>query len=126
MEIKVGEWIRDKHGLILKYEYLNEYDNFAVDFGQKGKCRAFDDMEEFEDYVKNDIVTHSFNIIDLIQEGDYVNGEKVVGIFNPMMLSWGELPYVIAEIGNHYEPQEIKSIVTSEQFKSIEYVLEEK
>ena len=42
-----------------------------------------------------------------------------------MFLSWGELPYVIAEIGNHYEPQDIETIVTKQQFEQIKYKVKE-
>lgn len=100
--IKVGEFFRTKNGYIFKLDYYWLFN---------------------DNYKKLDIVSHSSNIIDLIQEGDYVNGEKVSGIFNPMFLSWGELPYVIAGIGNHYEPQDIKTIVTKEMMKSIEYIV---
>lgn len=71
----------------------------------------------------NRIVKASYKIIDLIEVEDYVNGEKVIKIFNPMFLSLGELPYVITD-KNKYELQDIKSIVTKEQFESMEYEVE--
>lgn len=118
MEIEVGEWIRDKDGLILKYEYLNEYDNFEVAFGQKGKCITFDDMEEFEDYVKNNIVSHNKNIIDLIQEGDRL---KIIADGQQLTFELDELDYKhkLKNIGNEIQ---IKSIITREQMESVEYL----
>ena len=106
-EIKVGDYCKDIYGRIGKIKSYSNGTYFTGKFGANS----------------GEIVIHSSNIIDLIQEGDYVNGEKVSGIFNPMFLSWGELPYVITGIGNHYEPQDIKTIVTKEAFKSVEYIV---
>lgn len=74
------------------------------------------------------IVKHSKNIIDLIEVGDYVNGYKVLDIMED--LNTGklqlEMPSSYPKAGSCtlYE-NEIKSIVTKEQFKSIEYKVEE-
>lgn len=56
-EIKVGEYVRTKKGKIFKY----------------GKGRAYLGKD-------NEIVNHSFNIKDLIEEGDIVNGQRVLYI----------------------------------------------
>ena len=60
---------------------------------------------------KDEIIKHSKKLIDLIQVGDYVNGEKVV---NPNGLRW-----LYKNTGD--EVKEIKSILTHEQFKAMEY-----
>lgn len=101
-EIKVGEFIRTKLGDIKK---ITEGFEFII--------KRYNESD-------NKIVKHSPNIIDIIEEGDYVNGEIVDKIFNPRFLSFGELPYIITA-NNKYEPQEIEEIVTKEQFKSISY-----
>ena len=77
------------------------------------KCR--DGFYDLDNFIKS-----SPNIIDLIEVGDYVNGEEVIRLFNPMFLSIGELPYVITD-KSKYEPQDIKSIVTKEQFENCMY-----
>ena len=56
MEIKVGEYVRTKKGKIFKY----------------GKGRAYIGKD-------NEIVSHSFNIKELIEVGDFVNGVLVTG-----------------------------------------------
>lgn len=71
------------------------------------------------------IVKHSKNIIDLIEVGDYVNGQEVLCFRND------NCDY---DLGTEYNDdygyyfgigkQDIKSIVTSEQFKSVEYKVE--
>ena len=55
----------------------------------------------------------SFNIIDLIEVGDYVNDYRVV----ERMGDWLDLESATAE------NKDIKSIVTKEQFESMEYKL---
>ena len=69
------------------------------------------------------IVKASHNIIDLIEEGDYVNGSKVqeigegyVEIEEYSGLN-NDMPFVV-------KTEDIKSIVTKEQFESMKYSLE--
>ena len=71
------------------------------------------------------IAKHSFNIIDLIEIGDYINGKKVKHIVMfegfpdyPKLIFTDEkklLPYETCE------NEDIKTICTKEQLKSIEY-----
>ena len=78
-EIKVGEYVRttnkgirqiamiDNHKTVNKYLYY-----IGEDF--EGKSYA---------YIKTtEILKHSFNLIDLIEVGDYVNGYKVINVIN--------------------------------------------
>lgn len=116
-EIKVNEYVRMIDGLIAKIVTKDKDDHFILDRYYAGGRH----LTEIE--VKNDIVKHSNNLIDIIEEGDYVNGEIVDKIFNPRFLSFGELPYIITA-NNKYEPQEIEEIVTKEMMKSISYKVE--
>ena len=71
-------------------------------------------FKEDTDQIKN----HSKNIIDLIEVGDYVNRKKVYfdKIENRLF------------VGNDYDNEQfidkmkINSVVTAEQYKSVEYV----
>lgn len=82
---------------------------------------------------KNDIelvsignVIASNNVIDLIEVGDYVNGHKV---YDDFRLDTDDYGIDFIEIGvesdkflNHYiREDEIKSIVTKEQFEAMKY-----
>lgn len=58
----------------------------------------------------------SFNIIDLIEAGDYVNGCKVHRIANCITIILDNEENI-----SWVKPSEIKSIVTCEQFSSMEY-----
>lgn len=128
-EIKVGDYVRTKKKGIFKvlskkktaYGYLcgtTDNDNIPTFTVCKGGSAE----------IKNDIVKHSSNIIDLIEVGDYVNGSEVVAekyknydmnfinVDSKISFGWGY--GVIPE-------NDIKSIVTKEQFASMEYRLEE-
>ena len=63
----------------------------------------------------------SYNIIDLIEVGDYVNGVEVIGKefdnFNKEYLQCGVGDYVICT----FEVKDIKTILTKEQFNSMKY-----
>ena len=67
---------------------------------------------------KEQIIKASHNIIDLIEVGDYVNGHVVIDILTNSV----ETEYLNQSI--IYEVEDIKSIITKEQFESNEYVVE--
>lgn len=98
MEIKVGEYVRTKKGKIFKY----------------GKGRAYLGKD-------NEIVNHSFNIKDLIEEGDIVNGQRVLYIEKEgLVIEMADyiFPYIsIKEI-------KIEEILTHEQYERNCYRLE--
>ena len=64
------------------------------------------------EYSKEEIIKSSPNIIDLIEVGDYVNGYEVTS--KDQFLGFGNHDWYMTN-------DEIKSIVTKEQFKNIEY-----
>lgn len=124
--MKVGDYVRTKNGLIFKIVGGN-IDNWDLDI-------SFGMLETFEDnwlelYRYNDngsffdnknIVKLSPNIIDLIEVGDYVNGNEVLEIKN-----FGSFNG-IKVFGDIYYNEEIKTIVTKEQFKQMEYIIGDK
>ena len=71
------------------------------------------------DYIEIEKSKYSFNIIDLIEVGDYVNGYKVTYVY-PNLLKVDS-----ADIWEIHS-SDIKSIVTKEQFSQMEYKIEEK
>ena len=105
INIEVGEWIRDKEGNITKVlNILSLFKDVYLYLGEDGY-----------QYSDNAIYNHSKNIIDLIEVGDYVNGEKVVIITNDKHLLLDRDVDVLDKY------RTIKSIVTKEMYKSIEY-----
>ena len=119
-EIKVGEFIRTKTGTIWKIK--------RIDFDKIDKSLKWYIYDK-KDYItgivgerainKPYIKVHSFNIIDLIEEGDFVNGIRVEYVYRP---EGTYVKYIVIN-ENHLigSNDDIKSIVTKEQMKTIEY-----
>ena len=122
--IEVGEYVRTKKGVVGKFKkYLKSIYFEGQDIELENCIIYLEDEDE--------VVKHSKNIIDLIEVGDYIQLEDRGERFYEVTTDYqGKL--AIIDIGwNEYEEidetynQDIKSIVTSEQFKSIEYRLED-
>ena len=112
MEISEGMYVKYIRGMIngyvppriAKVTDCSDKDLIKIDNGQV--------------ILRNDILKASYNIIDLIEVEDYVNGSKVIDIVENDVY-----------VSNFYEEQcigqvskkNIKSIVTKEQFDSIKY-----
>lgn len=117
MELKVGMYIRTKDGNISKIKDIN---NFIYTDKQR--------------YGKHYIEKASENIIDLIKVGDYVNGYKIEEVNNNLnehegicncldTYLWRVNDLEIFEEIVIFE-NDIKSVVTKEQFESIKYIVE--
>ena len=117
--MNIGDYVRTEDGIkkVLKYTYNKKYEN--------GHCVLFDNNDYgilFTDEEVNKMKP-SPNIIDLIEVGDYVNGHLVFDI--------AQAPKKAVYIEDNtnkmahipHTNKDIKSIVTKEQFKSMEYKL---
>ena len=94
-----------------------------------GKIIDFQRNNNVNIRYKNDIelvsignVIASFNIIDILECGDYVNGYKVLGKSN-YVRKLLELDKWLNNCYKNISDEDIKSIVTKEQFSSMEYRL---
>ena len=118
MEIKVGEYIRTKDG-IKKIVKINE-GKLSTYYG---KYIVFPEYKNSKSINIKNILKHDFDIRKLIEEGDYVNGREVIKIYDFKY----EVPIIETSTCSRYTIYEgaIKSIVTKEQFKSMEYVIKE-
>ena len=114
-KIEIGEYVRTNQGDIFKFGgYFKKgiintmTDEYGILYGNQEKiCKK-----------------HSKNIIDLIEEGDYVNGSKVEKYKFSTNLVTKERYIVINDNWYLYD-WNIKSIVTKEQFNSIKYKIPE-
>ena len=116
--MKYGEYVRTKKGIIAKI--LEDVAEKNICFGIDNKILEYLDNEYCYTRLlykyKKDILNHSKNIIDLIEVGDYVNGCRVEEIIGNTIMIFGINQGILEE--------DIRSIVTKEQFKSIEYNME--
>ena len=118
MKLEVGMYVRTKYNGIFNIQVLEAIRDIDCDYIEINYIR----------FPRNEILKASHNIIDLIETGDYVNGymvEEVVKVPNE------EIDRVVKlatdnVFGWEYEAEElykdeIKSIVTKEQFSQMEY-----
>lgn len=120
MKLEVGQFIRTNDGYINKIEKVNQF-NVLVDgrylFGEKLNI------------PNNEITKSSYNIIDILEVGDYVNGQKVY--YDE------ELDFLYVQSfdanGEFYQESitkqsfidNIKSVITHEQMEQMEYKIKE-
>ena len=109
--IEAGEYVRTKNGKIDKVINNNCY------MPQYIEC-------EKSLLYKEDIVNNSKNIIDLIEVGDYVNGTEIDLLEKSENRVWSTSTYGDEDIV-FYE-NEIKTILTKEQFEQNCYTVERK
>ena len=106
MELEVGMYVRTNEGIGTIHK-LSRGKIYNVKFN-KGHIKKWVSI----------LKEPSFNIMDMIGEGDYVNGFYVEDVFNT---------YIYVATGTNYfqsptiYEQDIKSIVTKEQFEQISY-----
>ena len=106
MKLEEGMYVRTKKG-IMKLNKIDDNDNkwkyiFKV---------CHEGIFEYGTLREEDILKASHNIIDLIEVGDYVNGERVIKIEN------GWIHFADGQCNF------IETIVTKEQFESMCYKL---
>lgn len=120
MEIEVNDYVRTEFGNIGKFyrpasESSDVYYIYINKDGNKISSR-------YDSTVK-----HSNNIIDLIEVGDYVNGMKVCKINEPSLVNdYKRIVYCNEDEGLYegiFTNDDIKSILTHEQFSSLEYII---
>ena len=107
-KIEVGDYVRTNDGIIGKLLFIMN-EEYGIKFGNNDTCvwKTF----------RESIVKHSKNIIDLIEIGDYVNGYPVrenngkLCNFDLNNMEW--IPLEEIDVW--------ESIVTKEQFESVEY-----
>lgn len=115
--MKVGDYVRYKYEncvYIGKIKFVSEVMGFE-------ETLQLDIDTCMEEILKEDIIKSSPNIIDLIEEDDFINGCRITeliskkkGFINCMVDSDYEF---ITTITN----KEIKRVVTKEQFERMEY-----
>ena len=123
MDIKIGDYVRTKYG-IAKYidNEVKSLKLIVID-----RYIAYDHLEGYENVIsQSEIIKSSSNIIDLIEDGDYVNGyliEKVYDVFeiSHHKLKEAHIRYADENFISQLYDTQIKSIVTKEQFDNMEY-----
>lgn len=103
MEIEVGEYVRTKTGKIRKVK------DTVAQYYITDRLNILDNNQ----FVKEDIVKHSKNIIDLIEVGDYVNGQEIIEIRKQN----GKIYLMTSYVPQSYINYKIEEILTKEQYE---------
>lgn len=133
-ELNIGDYVRTKNKTFQPSQ-IAKIKNIEKDMVYKGqKCLNLDHnlLTNYEFLIyKEDILKSSPNIIDLIEVGDYVNGSKVINVVkdkhygNYVSVEYSIIKNFEVQIAEIYDEEDIKSIVTKEQFESMEYKIGE-
>lgn len=117
MKLEVGMYVRtSKVGIKKIYKIDNNKTKYKYLY--KLKNQDGDGCIDLSVLCEDDIVKFSYNIVDLISVGDYVNGLKVIDIVeNDIYIS----DFYAASYIGIVKVKDIKSVVTKEQFEYMEY-----
>ena len=112
LELKKNRYVRTKDGYISQYKYY-DYD---IGEGLIGKLLCIPLSNGTFANIE-DIVKASYNIIDILEVGDYVNGHRVeeIDFENEEIFTDSEYYCGIVEFCN------IKSVITHEQMEQMAY-----
>ena len=121
MELEIGQFVRTEKGIA---KIINIFPNgsepyYEAKYETDTYLQIYYDSQYVSEY---DIIKVSFDIINLIEYNDYVNGERIVDVI-PVEICGDEIldnQHIFTADGEIYE-NEIKSIVTKEQFEQISY-----
>ena len=120
MDIEVGEYVRTKRGISKVLEVKTVKDKM---YGRHDVAYLIDKCPRM--YItETEFIKHSRNIMDLIEVGDFVNGNIVTDKY----LFAGEMP-VVETSGNETNAKclckkDIQSILTKEQYSQNCYTVE--
>ena len=110
MKLEVGQFVRTKDGYISQYKYYDTTNAYM----EKLLCIPLNNVT-FANI--EDIVKASYNIIDILEEGDYVNGVEIINIDDEWITMSDKQVPILKSIANGM----IKSIVTHEQMEQMAY-----
>lgn len=123
MKLEVGIYVRTKDGIIAKCTYVNKKYAFEC-IGYGFDRNVYKNHSGLSNYgVEEIIIKASYNIIDLIEVGDYINCKEVVEVCNHKIL--GKIVVLNTNCNSTIPNEKIKSVVTKKQMKSITYKVDD-
>lgn len=134
MKLEVGKWCRTKKGTIFKIIGGNvDMWEIDIDYSYLSKC----ENEDYNSYAYNKnnslfeylVVKTSYNIIDILEKGDYVNGSEVLCFESKYVEEDDKFVPIGVITENCYLEntdswiieKDIKSVITHEQMEQMAY-----
>ena len=119
MKLEVGQFARLKSGYICKIININDFREPNMKYGVEANY-----LKDVMFIGDDDVVKTSYNIIDILKVGDYVNGNKVIEIEKNYKFIDGTIRDILwtdTKMQKAIWDETIKSIVTKEQFEQMAY-----
>ena len=112
MKLEVGQFARLKSGYICKIININDFREPNMKYGVEANY-----LKDVMFIGDDDVVKASYNIIDILKKGDYVNGHRVeeIDFENEEIFTDSEYYCGVVEFCN------IKSVITHEQMEQMAY-----
>ena len=136
-KLKPNMYVRTKNGFIAKYiGYITdediEYNKYLFDGKIYWYYEYYNDYvyeEDFKEWFEEKVIKTSYNIIDLIEENDFINGLRVEkNKYGELYTSYvyygggiGKQCEVYTTWLKEYTEDTIENIVTKEQFEAMTY-----
>lgn len=128
MKLEVGQFVRSKSGYICKIININDYREPNMKYGVEANY-----LKDVMFIGDDDVVKASYNIIDILEKGDYVNGSEVLYFENRYIEEDDKfVPIgVITEnccmenADSWIIEKDIKTVITHEQIEQMAYKVEE-
>lgn len=116
MKLEVGQFVRLKSGYICKIINVNDFREPNMKYGVEANY-----LKDVMFIGDDDVVKASYNIIDILEEGDYVNGHRIeeIDFENEEIFTDSEYYCGVVEFCN------IKSVITHGQMEQMAYKVEE-
>lgn len=130
MKLEIGMYVRTKYGIAKITDIICgqdvKFDNDSIfDDEDMKKLHEYDGISKNDYFFKKEVTKASFNITDLICEGDYINGLKVFkdDIYDFLYVQCidGDGNLYCESITKKSFINNIKSIVTKEQMEQESY-----
>lgn len=117
MKLEVGMYVRHKPLLSSKYVKINK----IKEIEEKENC-LYIWLEDKDLITEKYLIKASYNIIDILEVGDYVNGSKVVEVdFDAEEEKYIRIDKAQDGLKTILRNNDIKSIVTKKQFENMTY-----
>ena len=122
LDLRENMYVRNCYGRIAKIEYIEDNTAYCDNWLYQSyeDYITFINLNDEEDI--DEILKASYNIIDILEEGDYVNGDKITRVIPQDICGYEVLDYQHIFVNDReIFKEDIKSIVTKEQFEQMAY-----
>ena len=124
MKLEVGMYVRTKWGYICKIININDFREPNMKYGVEANY-----LKDIMFIGDDDVVKASYNIIDILEVGDYVNGSEVLDFEYKLIKGNDNFTNFAVVTENCYlentaswiKEKNIKSVITHEQMEQMEY-----